>query len=98
MRVILFFLEHGKISGIFNVGTGKARTFLDLANALFSAINLTPEVKFIDMPSGIKEKYQYFTQADITSLRQIGYQEKFYELEDGVKDYVQNYLSSKLIV
>lgn len=95
MRVILFFLEHGKISGIFNVGTGKARTFLDLANALFSAINLTPEVKFIDMPSGIKDKYQYFTQADISFLGKIGYSKKFTELEEGVRDYVQNYLVPK---
>lgn len=92
VKVILFFLNNPKISGIFNVGTGKARTFLDLANALFAALNLEPNIKFIDMPEDLKARYQYFTEADMTKLESVGYKDKFYELEDGVKDYVQNYL------
>lgn len=94
VNIISFFLNNKDRCGIFNVGTGRARTFVDLANALFSAIKLTPKIKFIDMPKRIKEKYQYFTQADISSLRQIGYQENFYELEDGIREYVQKYLNN----
>lgn len=93
LKIMLFFLDHKNLNGIYNVGTGKAQTFLDLGNALFRALGKKPKIHFIDMPKRIKEKYQYFTQADITSLRKVGYKETFYELEDGISDYVKNCLS-----
>lgn len=92
VNVILFFLNNTDKSGIFNVGTGKARTFLDLAHATFQALHRKPNIEFIDMPGDLKDKYQYFTQADISRLRDSGYREKFYGLEDGVYEYVQKYL------
>ena len=92
VNVILFFLKNEDKSGIFNVGTGKARTFLDLATSTFKALNLTPNIKFIEMPENLRDKYQYFTEANMSSLKNIGHEEEFYELEEGVKDYVQGYL------
>ncbi|RJQ27591.1 ADP-glyceromanno-heptose 6-epimerase [Candidatus Parcubacteria bacterium] len=101
-KVILFFLDNPNKSGIFNVGTGKARSFIDLAKGVFAALGLNPNIHFIDMPPGLKERYQYFTEANMNKLREIGYREKFYELEEGIKDYVQNYLlkndSSRILV
>ena len=91
VKVVLFFLEN-KISGIFNLGTGKARSFLDLSEAIFKSLNKKTKISFCEMPQDIKDKYQYFTQADITSLREAWYLDSFYELEDGVSDYIQNYL------
>ncbi len=90
--VILFFLDHPNLSGIYNVGTGQARTFYDLATSLFSALNKTPVIKFIDMPEELKEKYQYFTEAKIAKLRSAGYKQKFYPIEYAVADYVKNFL------
>lgn len=92
VKIILFFVDNKNISGIFNVGTGKARTFLDLANALFAALDKEHRIRFIDMPEVIKKRYQYFTQADMKSLYNAGYRETFYELEDGIRDYVHDYL------
>ncbi len=92
VKILLFFFHHERISGIFNVGTGTARTFLDLANALFRAINKKPNIQFIDMPEELKKKYQYFTQADMTSLEMVGYREKFITLEEGVSNYAKSYL------
>lgn len=91
VKVILFFFNN-EVSGIFNVGTGKARTFLDLASTVFKAMGKEPKVKFFPMPESIKSNYQYFTQAETENLRNAGYKEPFTELEDGVKDYIQNYL------
>ena len=88
----LFFLDNKKANGVFNIGSGRARTWLDLANALFAAMNLKPNIEFIDMPKILSDKYQYFTQADITKLRAAGYDKEITSLEDAVKDYVQNYL------
>ena len=79
-------------SGIYNLGSGKARTFLDLVNATFNSMGVTPRVEFIDTPEDIRDNYQYFTQADLTKLNSAGYTEKFTSLEDGIKDYVENYL------
>lgn len=93
VRVILWFMEQSHVSGIFNVGTGKARSFLDLANAVYRAIEKKPEIEFIDMPNGLAEKYQYFTQASMDNLRQAGYEVPFTSLEEGVQTYVQDYLS-----
>ena len=92
--IILWFLKSG-VSGLYNVGTGKARAFQDLALAVFSALNIDPNIRYIEMPDHLKAKYQYFTQADITSLRNAGYLRPFRSLEEGVKDYVQNYLVNK---
>ncbi|MDD4151662.1 MAG: ADP-glyceromanno-heptose 6-epimerase [Candidatus Gracilibacteria bacterium] len=92
IKVIDFFIENRNISGIYNVGTGVARTFKDLAIATFSALSKDNNIEYIDMPEGLKEKYQYFTESDMSKLREVGYKENFYTLEEGVKDYVQNYL------
>ena len=85
-------METRKHSGIYNLGTGKARPFNDLGKATFLAMGLEPNITYIDTPADIRDKYQYFTEADITSLRKAGYNGDFHSLEDGVKDYVQNYL------
>ena len=81
-------------NGIYNLGTGKARTFNDLANATFAAMEKEPVIEYIDMPEDIRDKYQYFTEADMAKLRKAGYKEDFYSLEDGVKDYVSAYLTT----
>jgi ADP-L-glycero-D-manno-heptose 6-epimerase len=93
--ICIFLMEHRKQSGIYNVGTGKARTFIDLANAVFHSLHLNPEVEFIDTPEDIRDKYQYFTQAEMSKLRNTGYTKKFYTLEDAVDDYIQSYLKIK---
>jgi ADP-L-glycero-D-manno-heptose 6-epimerase len=93
LKVIMFFLDNPQHSGIFNVGTGKARSFLDLGKALFASLNREPNLEFFEMPREIRQKYQYFTQADVSSLRRAGYSEAFLELEDGINDYVKNYLN-----
>ncbi len=90
--VIGFLMENRPASGLYNLGTGKARTFLDLAKATFNAMDKEPDIKFIDTPEDIRDKYQYFTQADMTKLRKAGYTKPFTSLEDGVTDYVRNYL------
>lgn len=84
--------EKAMFSGIYNLGTGKARSFLDLTKATFKAMNLEPKIEFIDMPESIRNQYQYYTQAETTRLMNAlpGFQ--FTSLEDGVRDYVQNYL------
>ncbi|MDQ6757392.1 MAG: ADP-glyceromanno-heptose 6-epimerase [Bacteroidota bacterium] len=81
-------------SGIYNVGTGKARSFNDLANAVFAAMHLIPVIEYIDMPSDIKDKYQNFTEANMLKLSAAGYSHSFYSLENGVGDYVANYLNT----
>ncbi|MCS6789740.1 MAG: ADP-glyceromanno-heptose 6-epimerase [Bacteroidia bacterium] len=92
VQVLLFFLENTLPSGIYNLGTGQARSFLDLARALFQSLSLPEKIEFIDTPPSIRESYQYFTQADIHKLRQAGYTQPFTSLEEGIHDYVQNYL------
>lgn len=91
-EVCFFLMLHRKNSGIYNLGTGKARTFLDLVNGTFAAINVKPEITFIDTPADIRDKYQYFTEANMSKLRSIGYDLPFTPLEEGVEDYVKNYL------
>ncbi|HAZ14280.1 MAG: ADP-glyceromanno-heptose 6-epimerase [Bdellovibrionales bacterium GWA2_49_15] len=81
-----------KASGIYNMGTGKARSFLDLVTAVFRALDKTPEIEFIDMPLNIRDQYQYFTEADMGKIKKILPKLKLHTLEEGVKDYVQNYL------
>lgn len=81
------------LNGIYNLGTGKARSFIDLVNATFSGLDKEAQIQFIDMPLDIREKYQYFTQANMSKLKAAGYSKEFYSLETGVNDYVRNYLA-----
>lgn len=92
IRVIHFFFENKDKNGIYNVGSGKARSFNDLARAVFNAMEKPFNVEYIPMPVEIQDKYQYWTEADLTKLRKIGYKEEFTELEDAVSDYVKNFL------
>ena len=94
INVCLFLKEQSPKSGIYNLGSGKARTFLDLASNTFKALDLEPKISFRDTPEDIRDKYQYFTQADMTKLIEAGYAKSFHTLEEGVSDYVTNYLSS----
>jgi len=88
----LFFNDHQNANGLFNCGTGKARTWNDLVKAVFSAMCRPPKIAYIDMPETLREKYQYRTEADVTKLREASYEAPFTSLEDGVADYVKNYL------
>lgn len=95
VSVCLYLMENKNQSGLFNLGTGKARTFLDLAKATYSALNIEPKIEFVDTPEDIRDKYQYYTQAEMGKLISDGYEIPFTSLEEGVKDYVQNYLVKK---
>ena len=90
--VILFLMKEKPASGLYNLGTGKARSFVDLAKATFSALRLESQIEFIDTPEDIRDKYQYFTEAKMAKLIAAGYHKPFTSLEDGVGDYVKNYL------
>lgn len=96
-EVIMYMMENRKGSGLYNVGTGKARTFLDLTKATFKAMGVEENISYIDTPLKIRDKYQYFTQANISKLRSIGYTKPMTELEDGVADYVKNYIMTNTI-
>jgi ADP-L-glycero-D-manno-heptose 6-epimerase len=93
LSLMWFWYENKNKSGIYNAGTGKARTFNDLANAIFIALDKNPRIDYIPTPEDIRDKYQYFTEATMDKTREAGYQKSFYELEDAVADYVQNYLA-----
>lgn len=90
----LFFYDNPQLSGLFNIGTGKARTWNDLVKAVFAAMGKEPNIEYIEMPESIRNQYQYFTEADITNLRQAGYDKQITTLEDAIKNYVQNYLQN----
>jgi len=92
-EVIWFLMNHRPPSGLYNLGTGKARTFLDLAKATFAAMDKEAVIEFIDTPADIRDKYQYFTEANMKKLRAAGFTKPFATLEDGVDDYVRKYLS-----
>ncbi|HYD67868.1 ADP-glyceromanno-heptose 6-epimerase [Azospirillum sp.] len=92
VAVMLWLLDTPDVSGLFNVGTGKARSFKDLAGATFAALGLEPRVEYVDMPEHLRDKYQYFTQASTERLRAAGYTRPFTELEDGVRRYVRDFL------
>ncbi|MBL7898335.1 MAG: ADP-glyceromanno-heptose 6-epimerase [Crocinitomicaceae bacterium] len=94
VNVCKFMMTDKPESGIYNLGTGKARTFNDLAHATFAAMHLSPLINYIDTPADIRDKYQYFTEAKMSKLLRNGYKIPFHSLEDGVKDYVQNYLKT----
>ncbi len=95
VKVILWLLDNRHVSGLFNLGTGSARSFKDLALATFKAANKNPDIHYIDTPISIRDKYQYFTEANMQKLKQAGYGGNFYSLEDGIQDYVQTYLSKE---
>lgn len=92
VAVCVFLMEHRKNSGIYNLGTGIARSFNDLGKSTFVAMGKEVNINYIDTPADIRDKYQYFTEANMNKLKSIGYDKPFYTLEEGVKDYVQNYL------
>ena len=93
VSVMLWLLENPRVSGIFNLGTGKARSFAELATALFAALGKPARLAYVDMPATLRPNYQYFTEARMQRLRDLGYGKPFTSLEDGVRDYVQRHLS-----
>jgi len=101
LKICYWFLDCWKtdsktfISGIYNVGTGKVRTFNDLVDATFSSLDKTTKIEYVDMPEDIRETYQYFTEAEMNKIRSAGYSQPFFSLEEGVDDYVRTYLSKK---
>lgn len=90
--VVAHFLANPQYSGIYNIGTGTARAFKDLASAVMNSMGKSPDITFIDMPQDLHGKYQYFTEANMAKVRATGYDQPFHTLEEGVRDYVQNYL------
>jgi ADP-L-glycero-D-manno-heptose 6-epimerase len=94
-EVCMFLMHHRKNSGIYNLGTGKARTFLDLTRSVFKSMGKKEDISYIDTPADIRDKYQYFTEAKMSKLASIGYNKPFTKLEDGVKEYVGEFLMKK---
>ena len=92
--VIKWMLDHPDINGLFNIGTGRARSFKELAEATFQALDMEPNIRYINMPENLKSKYQYYTKANISNLTSCGYRNPFGNLESGIRDYVQNYLEA----
>ena len=97
VEVMYWMMHHRKNSGIYNLGTGQARTFLSLGKAVFSALGISENIQFIDTPIDIRDKYQYYTQAETSKLRSIGYDQPFTTLESGIDHYVSNFLKSDSI-
>jgi ADP-L-glycero-D-manno-heptose 6-epimerase len=95
LKVCFWLMLQQPESGLYNLGTGKARTFTDLATATFHGLGKEPVIEYIDMPEDLRETYQYFTEANMQKLRRVGYTEEFYSLEEGVTEYVKNYLSAR---
>jgi ADP-L-glycero-D-manno-heptose 6-epimerase len=93
VQICVWLMQHQPASGLYNTGTGKARTFNDLVNAIFDTLHLPANIQYIDTPLDIRDKYQYFTEADMHKLIAAGYDKPFYSLEEGVKEYVSEYLS-----
>ena len=90
--VVSWLLDHPRVSGLFNLGTGESRSFSDLARALCEAVGSEPMIEIIEMPAAIRDRYQYFTQAEMSKLRRAGYDRPFARIEDGVRRYVQDFL------
>tara|TARA_A100001388_G_C28744110_1_gene488500 strand:+ start:480 stop:1439 length:960 start_codon:yes stop_codon:yes gene_type:complete len=92
IKIIEWFLDNPKKNGIFNLGSGNARSFEEVANQVYQNCNIEKSIKYVPTPKKIRDQYQYFTEASIKKLRFEGYKKPFYNLEDGIKDYVQNFL------
>ena len=92
VKVMMWLLDNEKVSGLFNCGTGQARPFKDLAAAVYGSLGMDAKIEYVPTPEHLRDKYQYFTQADMSKLRQAGYTAEFMSLEDGVRAYVQDYL------
>jgi len=93
LKVCYWFMLHQPTSGLYNLGTGQARTFNDLVKSTYAGLDMEANIQYIDMPEDIRDTYQYFTEANMAKLRSVGYMDTFYSLEKGVNDYVRNYLS-----
>ena len=94
VNIIMWLYDHPDVSDLFNVGTGKARSFKDLALSVFDAMGKEPDIKYVPTPESIRDKYQYFTEANMAKLRQAGYDAEMTSLEEGVRCYVQDYLAT----
>lgn len=97
VKVCYWLYQNRPASGLYNLGTGEARSFWDLATLTFQALDLEPNISFIDTPADIRDTYQYFTQADMSKLREAGYADNFYSLEEGIFDYIREYLAEEKI-
>ena len=97
VNVCFWLMHHRKNSGIYNLGSGKARTFLDLTRTTFKAMDKTESIEFVDTPVDIRDTYQYFTEANMKKLKNIGYPTVFTSLEEGVEDYVKRYLKESKV-
>ena len=95
VEMTLFFLDKPKVNGLFNLGTGKSRTWNDLVSAIFKALDKPVNIEYVDLPEHLREKYQYFTEANMNKIKKAGYNKSITSLEDGVADYVKNYLLGK---
>ncbi len=95
VSMCVWLMQNQPANGLYNVGSGKARSFNDLVKAIFTALKIDANIEYIDTPEDIRDKYQYFTEADMQKLISVGYDNGFYSLEDGVKEYVANYLQSE---
>jgi len=93
-NICYWLMQQQPQSGLYNAGTGQARTFLALVRSIFSTLGLPENIEFIDTPTDIRDKYQYFTEADMTKLLAAGYNKPFYTLEAGVNEYVEKYLQT----
>jgi len=98
LSVLIHFMENRKNSGIYNLGSGQAHTFMELATGVFEALNLFPKIKFVEMPEDIRDNYQYFTEASMLRIREAGYTEDFWEFEEAIRDYVTGYLVKQCAV
>jgi ADP-L-glycero-D-manno-heptose 6-epimerase len=92
VEMTLFFLDKPKVGGVYNVGTGAARNWNDLARAIFAALGKEPDIEYVDMPPSIRDQYQYYTCAEMDKIRRAGYKKPITSLENGIKEYIQNYL------
>jgi len=95
LKICYWLMENKPASGIYNLGTGQARSFEDLVKATFAGLDKESNIVFIDMPEDIRDKYQYFTEANMNKLRAAGYKDEFFSLEKGINDYVRNYLATE---
>ena len=96
-KVIMWLLVNTHVSGLFNVGTGRAQSFAELAEATFHALDLEPNIEYIDMPEKLRGKYQYYTKAEMSKLYDAGYPYHFADVENGVRDYVQSHLAQNFL-